>query len=86
MSITKKNVTVRWLFSRPTNFMDFVDFQTSTKFVSPKISGNPIMTRIADLRECRFIKIVSLNFLFSPLAKFVALEKRHPTVSNKPAI
>ena len=35
-------------FSRATNFADFVDFQTSMKFVSLKITGNPIMTRIAD--------------------------------------
>ena len=35
-------------FMRATNF---VDFQASTKFVSSKISGNPIVTRIADCRE-----------------------------------
>ena len=29
---------------------------------------------------CRFVKIVSSKSFFSPFSKFVALEKRHPTV------
>ena len=37
--------TVEHLFSRATNFVDFRDFQ---EIVSPKISGNSIMTGIAD--------------------------------------
>ena len=43
--------TVECLFSRASNFADFVDFRTSMKFVSLKISGNTIVTRIADCRE-----------------------------------
>ena len=35
-------------FSRATNFADFMDFGTSTKFVSLKIIENNIMTWIAD--------------------------------------
>ena len=30
--------------------------------------------------QCRIVKIVSLNFLFSPLAKLLALKKRCPTL------
>ena len=33
-------------FLRATNFVDFVDFGASTKFISPKISGNSIMALI----------------------------------------
>ena len=35
-------------FLRATNFVDFMDFLTCTKFVSPKIIINPIMTWITD--------------------------------------
>ena len=38
-------------FSRVTNIMDFVDFPTSIKFVSPKTVGNPIVTWIAEKRN-----------------------------------
>ena len=37
--------TTGHLFSRATNFIDFMDLGTSTKFVSPKISGNSIVTQ-----------------------------------------
>ena len=40
-------VIYHWVpFLRATNFTDFMDIGTSMKFVSPKISGNSIMTRI----------------------------------------
>ena len=35
-------------FSRATNFVDFLDFWTSTKIVLLKVNGNYIMTWIAD--------------------------------------
>ena len=35
-------------FSWATNFSDFVDLGTSMKFVSPKISGNSIVTWTVD--------------------------------------
>ena len=37
------NIILQHLFSRATNFMDFVDLGTFTKFVSPKVSGNSIV-------------------------------------------
>ena len=40
--------TVGCLFSRATDFANFMDFWTYTKFVSPKISKNSIVTWIAD--------------------------------------
>ena len=41
--------SVMHLFSRATNFMEFVDFgDFHTKFVSPKISRNSIVTQIAE--------------------------------------
>ena len=54
--LISKNKMTNWItvyyhrvpFSRATSFVDFVDFLTSTKFVSPKIIINPIVTWIAD--------------------------------------
>ena len=40
--------TVGWFFSTVTNFVDFMDLGTSTKFVSLKHSRNSIVTRIAN--------------------------------------
>ena len=39
-----KHTYCRVPFLRATNFVDFVDFWTSTKFDSLKIIGNPIVT------------------------------------------
>ena len=71
--------TVGCLFSRDTNFMDFIDFWTSTKFVSLNYRKSYHDT------DCRLKKNVDLwklfpQTFFSPFAKFVALEKRHSTV------
>ena len=76
--ITHVICIVGQLLLRATNFVDFVDFSDFHKLVSPKLIGNPIVTWIADWREMQIRENCFLEISF--LAKFVALEKRYPTV------
>ena len=58
-------------------FSDFVEFWTSMKFVSPKIIGNPIVTRIADRREMYIREkcFLEVSFLVHSQNLYIALDK-----------
>ena len=67
-------------FSRATNFVRFGDFQEICFTKNQQEFYCDADCRLKRRQQCRFMKIVSSNFLFSPFAKFVAVEKRHPMV------
>ena len=58
-----------------TNFADFMDFLDFYKICLTKLAEILLWHGLQTEEKCRFVKILSSNFLFSPFAKFIALKK-----------